>query len=98
VEICSEKQVKAVTKKLKVPNKKGLHAAVANLICQTVGKHDAKVVIEKDGNCADASSILDILTLGAQVDTEVIIRAEGKDARKVIRELERLFKERFGEE
>lgn len=44
----------------------GLHARPAALFTAAVGKYDYDIVLELDGQEADAASILEVMTLGAK--------------------------------
>lgn len=79
------------SRKVIVVNKGGIHAGPASVIVQATMDFDALVYIEHKGRVIDASSILDILTLGVQHGTEVTIQAEGADALPAIERLESLF-------
>jgi phosphotransferase system HPr (HPr) family protein len=52
-----------------------------------VGKHQAKVTVQKDGELHDAASILELLTLTATEGTALTFSAIGPDAAEVMRKL-----------
>jgi phosphotransferase system HPr (HPr) family protein len=54
------------------------------------------VTIRKGDQTGDASSAIDVLSLGATRGTELVISATGPDAAEVLEALARLFAEEFG--
>ena len=79
-------------------NKLGLHARAAAKIVDVLGRHKSAVLLAKDGEKIDGRSILEILTLACPMGSRITVEAEGLDAEEVIRELEDLIEDKFGEE
>jgi phosphocarrier protein len=67
-------------------------------IVTLVNAFDAHVLLECDGERADAHSVLSIVCLGAAPGTSVHVRASGVDAERVIHALAELFANGFGDE
>jgi len=86
-----------IVKKLEIKNKLGLHARAAALLVQTVNKFSAEVNVSKDGQMADGRSIMGVLTLAATQGSKIQIEANGEDADKVVKALEKLLDNRFNE-
>ena len=63
---------KAITRTLTVTHQLGLHLRPCSAIVATVGRHLAKVTIQKGSQFADAASILDLLMLAAPQGTELL--------------------------
>jgi phosphocarrier protein HPr len=82
---------------LVIQNKVGLHARPAALFVQTAKKYKSKVLAIKDEREANAKSILSILTLGASQGAVVTVRAEGEDEAEVVKALQQLVDDNFGE-
>lgn len=82
---------------LKVINELGIHAHAAGQIVDLAGKYKAKLFLQKDSQEVGGSSILSILSLACPKGSEVRARIVGADAKKFMGELERLFKNKFGE-
>ena len=82
---------------LKVINELGIHAHAAGQIVDLAGKYKAKLFLQKDSREVGGSSILSILSLACPKGSEVRARIVGADAKKFMGELERLFKNKFGE-
>jgi phosphocarrier protein HPr len=86
-----------IVKKLEIKNRLGLHARAAALLVQTVNKFSAEVSVSKDGQTADGRSIMGVLTLAATQGSKIHIEANGADAEKVVKALEKLLDNRFNE-
>ncbi len=80
----------SIKKKLIVKNKQGLHARPAALFVQIANKFDARITVRRDKERVNGKSIMGILMLGAEKDSEITIEAEGEDASAAILELERI--------
>jgi phosphotransferase system HPr (HPr) family protein len=83
------------TRTVAVTNLHGLHARPAVVIVKTVKKYDANVTICRGNQIIDASSILDLLSLGAAQGTELVLSAKGRQAEEVIEALAQLFDAEF---
>lgn len=79
-------------------NKVGLHARPAALFVQTAKKFKSEIKVEKDGLEANAKSILDILSLGAEQGSPITIKVNGEDAEIALKSLVDLVNSKFGEE
>ena len=86
-----------IVKKLEIKNRLGLHARAAALLVQTINKFSAQVNVSKDGQTADGRSIMGVLTLAATQGSKIQIEANGEDAEKVLRAIEKLLDNRFNE-
>jgi phosphotransferase system HPr (HPr) family protein len=57
-----------------------LHARPAGLLVREAAAFSADVVISANGRSANAKSILDVLALGAEAGTDLVVAASGADA------------------
>jgi len=89
--------VSKVVKKFEIKNKLGLHARAAALLVQTVNKFSAQVNVSKDGHTTDGRSIMGVLTLAAAQGSKIQVEANGEDAERVVRAVEKLIDNRFNE-
>lgn len=80
-----------VQKKVCVKNKQGLHARPAALFVQVANKFDAKITVRRDQEEVNGKSIMGILMLGAERDSQIIIEADGDDADLAVAELEKIL-------
>jgi len=79
---------KRVEKKVRVKNKQGLHARPAALFVQIANKYDSAIKVIKDDQVVNGKSIMGILMLAAEKDSEVTLIAEGNDSEEALNELE----------
>lgn len=79
-----------IKKKLIVKNKQGLHARPAALFVRVANKFDCRITVRRDNEEVNGKSIMGILMLGVEMDTSIIIEAEGSDAHPAILELEKI--------
>ena len=86
-----------VVKKLEIKNKLGLHARAAALLVQTVNKFHAEVSFSQDGQTADGRSIMGVLTLAATQGSKIQVEANGEEAERVVRAIEKLIEGKFNE-
>jgi phosphotransferase system HPr (HPr) family protein len=80
-----------VKKKLTVKNKQGLHARPAALFVQVANKFDARITVRSGQEEVNGKSIMGILMLGAEKDSQIIIEADGADANLALAELEKII-------
>lgn len=78
-------------------NKLGLHARAAAKLTRMADRFAADIQIEKDGQCINAKSIMQVMMLAAGCGSEVTILAEGKDADAALKDLSELIHNRFDE-
>jgi len=83
---------------LLICNQKGLHARAAAAFVKCIADIDAEVMVEKDGQEVDGSSILSLMMLAASKGSKIKVKASGNEAQKAIDDLTLLVNSRFGEE
>ncbi len=83
---------------LLIKNKLGLHARAAAKMVQISNGYSSDFTIRYDGQEVDGKSILSILTLACPLGSNIILRADGLDADKLLDAVERLIDDKFGEE
>jgi len=85
-------------KELTICNQKGLHARAAAAFVKCVSSTDAEVLVEKDGQEVDGSSILSLMMLAASKGTVIKVKTSGNEAQTALDNLTQLVNSRFGEE
>lgn len=88
----------ALTRKLQIVNKKGLHARASARFVQTVEQFDAKVQVSRCGESVGGDSIMGLMMLSAGPGTTITVAATGTQAREVLDALAALVASRFGED
>lgn len=79
-----------IEKKIVVKNRQGLHARPAALFVQIANKFDSRITVKNSQNAVNGKSIMGILMLGAEKDSEITIEIEGHDAELAMSELEKI--------
>jgi phosphocarrier protein HPr len=87
-----------ISKTFQIKNKFGLHARPSASFVQTACRFRCKIRVEKDGQCADGKSILDLMMLAAAQGTSITVKAQGEDAQDALHALGTLIEGRFGED
>ena len=85
-------------KSVKILNKAGIHVRPAAQIAELSNKFQSDILFIKDGIEVNAKSIMELLTLAAGEEAEIIIKAEGKDEVEALDALEKLINSKFSEE
>ena len=85
-------------KQVTILNTLGLHVRPSAAMAGTASKFRSSVSVIKDGQAVNAKSSIDLLTLAAVAGTQLIVRADGVDAREAVDALARLIEGKFGEE
>jgi phosphocarrier protein len=80
-----------------ITNDFGLHARSAAKIAKLVQNAKSKVWIIKGGKTADASSIIDILTLACPKGSKITLKIDDESDVETLNQLVHLFEVGFGE-
>ena len=86
-----------VEKRLIIRHKQGLHARPAALFVQIASKYESSISVKKGDKEVNGKSIMGILMLAAEKGSEIFVRAEGQDAKRVVEELEKLIIGKLGD-
>ena len=87
----------AFSKDLTIQNELGLHARSAAMIAKIAQAAIDRVWIVKGSEKADATSIIDMLTLACVKGTCVKVQIENDADRDILRDIVKLVNNRFGE-
>jgi len=85
------------SKSVIITNELGLHARAAAKIAKLAVQAEEIIWIIKDGEKVDASSIIDILTLGCSKGTMIKITTDNESDRDVLNDIVMLVEKGFGE-
>jgi phosphocarrier protein len=80
-----------------VRNKLGLHARAATKLVQLASKFPCEIVVSREGQAANAKSVMGVLLLCGSKGTHLDIEATGERADEAVRALGDLIDARFGE-
>lgn len=75
-------------KELTIMSPQGLHARPAAMFVQIAAKYDSNITVQKGQEKVNGKSIMGILMLGAQHQSNIIVIVDGKDAEAALSELE----------
>jgi phosphocarrier protein len=81
-----------------IENRRGLHARASMAFVTLATSQTVELTVEKDGNSASGTSILDLMMLGAAKGDCITISAEGDGAEGAVKALVELVEARFGED
>jgi phosphocarrier protein HPr len=84
-------------RRLPIVNQRGLHARASRKFAELVLAYEATVVVRRDGEQADGTSLMDLMMLGAGPGCEIEVAATGLQAREVLDALTKLVADKFGE-
>jgi phosphocarrier protein HPr len=88
----------ALSREVRIENKRGLHARASAKFVNLASEIDATTEVEKDGNRVCGTSIMGLMMLGAAMGDTITIHVDGADAEQALERLVALVEERFGEE
>jgi phosphocarrier protein len=81
-----------------VSGEKGLHIRPIHQIVKTAQQFKCATRIKKGAHSVDATSMLDLMTLGAEHGTVLVLECSGEGAEDCVEALARLFRTGFPED
>jgi len=86
-----------LSREVVIVNELGLHARSAAKIAALAQNSKAAVWVQKDAEKADASSIVDVLTLACEKGSKITLIIEDKADRPILEDIVNLVETGFGE-
>ncbi len=83
---------------LKIINRHGLHARPAAQFVKIAGKFKSDIKVIKDGLEVNGKSIMGIMMLAAEPDSEITLLIEGEDEKEAFAALNELISQKFYED
>lgn len=83
---------------LAITNVRGLHARASRKLAEIALRYESHIVVRKEGEEADARSLMDLMMLGAGIGSEIEVEAEGPDSAAALDAIEALVVDKFHEE
>jgi phosphocarrier protein HPr len=80
-----------INKEIEVRTPHGLHLRVAAKIVQANKDTKTRIILTKDGQTADANSILELLLLGAEENSKVHVSVDGENEHKVFQDVSEIL-------
>lgn len=88
----------SVTRTLQITNKKGLHARASRKLAELALSYEStRISVRREGEEADARSLMDLMMLGAGIGDEVEIEVRGPQAEEAMAAVEILITAKFHE-
>ena len=87
----------ALRASVEVPNRLGLHARAAAKLVNVANRYESHIEVSKDGQAADAKSIMGVLLLCGHQGSQLTFSARGADAKAALDALCELVSNGFGE-
>jgi phosphotransferase system HPr (HPr) family protein len=88
-------QTHRITRVIVITNTQGLHARPADMFARLARQFQSRIELVRNDRRVQASSIIDLLTLGAAQGTELVLEAEGDDAEEAVEALAKLVESGF---
>ena len=88
-------QTSRITRVIVIRNREGLHARPAEMFARLARQFQSRIELVREDRRVEASSIIDLLTLGAVQGTEMVLEAEGDDAQAAVDALAKLVESGF---
>ena len=86
-----------IEKTIKIVNNAGLHTRPAATIVKLASKYKCEFFISKDGLNINGKSIIGVMTLAAEMDSELLLTFEGDDEKEASEEISDYFNRGFDE-
>jgi len=86
-----------IEEKVSIVNKAGMHTRPAATIVKLASKFKCEFFIYKDGMNINGKSIIGVMTLAAEMGSEVTLTFEGEDEKEASAEILDYFKRGFDE-
>jgi len=80
-----------------VKNKLGLHARAAARLTQVASRYSCEVTVSREGQNANAKSVMGVLLLCGAQGTTLEVEARGEGAEDAVRAIGELIDDYFGE-
>ncbi|NOQ93560.1 MAG: HPr family phosphocarrier protein [Methylophaga sp.] len=86
-----------IEKTFLIINKLGLHARASAKFVTTASQFESDINVSRNGRTVNGKSIMGMMMLAAAKDTEIVVSADGDDAKPALKEIETLINNYFGE-
>jgi phosphocarrier protein len=82
---------------VKIKNKAGLHTRPAATIVKLASKYKCEFYISKDGLHINGKSIIGVMTLAAEIGSDITLSFDGPDEEEAAKEIADFFNRGFDE-
>jgi len=85
------------SRSMRILNQRGLHARASRKLAELALAYEARITVRRDEEAVDATSLMDLMMLGAGIGCDIEVMAEGPQADEALDAISRLVADRFGE-
>ena len=85
-------------RRLTICNQRGLHARASRKLAELALGYQCCIRVRRDDEVADATSLMDLMMLGAGIGSQIEVSAEGPGAAEAVAAIAALVEGKFGEE
>jgi phosphotransferase system HPr (HPr) family protein len=89
--------VTEIRRTFRIVNRLGLHARPASALVKLAARFRAEIFVEKEGQRARSTSVIELLLLCGQPGSEITVVAVGDDAEEAVGAIGSLIGGHFGE-
>jgi len=86
-----------IKKTFLIINKLGLHARASAKFVTTASQFESDITVSRNDRTVNGKSIMGMMMLAAAKETEIVVTANGDDAKQALTEIEQLINDYFGE-
>lgn len=83
--------------KITIINLLGLHARASAKFVSTAARFQSNFNVTKDSKTINGKSIMGVMMLAANKDSEILLQADGPDEKELLNAMVELINNRFGE-
>jgi phosphocarrier protein len=83
---------------LEIVNQRGLHARASRKLAELAIVYNAAITVRREDEAADATSLMDLMMLGAGLGAEIEVEAKGPQAEEAVEAIAALVASKFGED
>ncbi|KAF0174011.1 MAG: HPr family phosphocarrier protein [Hyphomonadaceae bacterium] len=87
----------ALRRTMPIVNQRGLHARASRKLAELALAYEATIRVRREDDEADATSLMDLMMLGAGLGSEIEVIVEGPQALEAMEAITRLVADKFGE-
>ncbi|MCU0424724.1 MAG: HPr family phosphocarrier protein [Candidatus Kapabacteria bacterium] len=86
-----------ITHVVTIKNRAGLHTRPAAMIVKITSRFQSEIFLIREGFRVNAKSIIGVMTLAAEQNSELTIELDGPDEEQALKEMLEFFEAGFGE-
>lgn len=76
-----------------IKDRVGIHARPAGIVVKEAKKYEARISVKKGESQADATNLMQLMSMGIRCGDEITVEAEGADEEAAGKAMEKVFSE-----